>query len=195
MVQSGVPGFRPSASHIDYVRDAYLHPERSPFLFTDPDTGTPTTGDLLCSVRGATSAVQGHAGLRAWIEANHQTSLAMHCEVIVDVDDTRAHLVGGNVLQSVTLRLLPLNRAGRFWGLPHGRNIGCSPRTPKACSFNNQNWAALLKLKPSLPMQPLPSTPSWQSPPAAPRCCVNCVLGSGVPRCPPPETPAGPDRL
>jgi hypothetical protein len=180
MVQAGVPGFRPSASHVDYVRDAYLHPESSPYTFADPDTTVPTPGDLLCFVRGA-SPVVGYGGLMAFLGADPGGGLAMHCDIAVAASPARdkLYLVGGNVLQGVTLRTLPLNRNGMFWALPRGSNLGCAPGNEAACSFNRQNWAVLLKLK---PLQPLRTAPLQQAP--ATQCCVNCVVGSGVPRCP-----------
>jgi hypothetical protein len=179
MVQAGVPGFRASASHVDYVRDAYLHPESSPYTFADPDTTAPAPGDMLCFLRGASSVV-GYAGLMAFLDADPGGGLAMHCDIAVAASPTRdkLYLVGGNVLQGVTLRVLPLNRNGMFWALPRGSDIGCAPGNEAACSFNRQNWAVLLKLK---PLQPLRTAPS-QAP--ATQCCVNCVVGSGVPRCP-----------
>ena len=181
LVRAGVPGFNPSARHIDYVRDAYLRPGSSPFLFVDPDAAVPTAGDLLCYARGSSSF--GYAGLQAWITANPDAALAMHCEIVTRSDDAdTAYLIGGNVLQSVTLRMLALNRSGRFWALPHGSDINCSPDNPAACSFNRHDWAVLLKLKPSLqavPVTPIPAQPADQG-----KCCVQCVVGAGIPRCP-----------
>ncbi|MCJ0824761.1 DUF2272 domain-containing protein [Luteimonas sp. 50] len=180
MVQAGVPGFRPSASHVDYVRDAYVHPDSSPYTFADPDTTAPAIGDLLCYVRGS-STVAGYAGLTAFLGADPNGGLAMHCDIAVAASPARdkLYLVGGNVLQGVTLRTLPLNRNGLFWALPRGSNLGCAPGSEASCSFNRQNWAVLLKLKPLQPLRsaPLPQPPTTQ-------CCVNCVVGSGVPRCP-----------
>ena len=51
--------------------------------------------------------------------------LNMHCDIVVAANpggDGRLYLVGGNVLQGVTMRVLPLNRGGAIWGLPqaHG---------------------------------------------------------------------------
>lgn len=183
MVQSGVPGFRASPSHIDYVRDAWRNPN-SPYTIVDPNTGEPAAGDLLCFVRGS-AAIDGYGGLQAWLARNADSALAMHCDAVVDVSNGVASLVGGNILQSVTLRMLPVNRAGRFWNLPYARSTACSPANPKACSFNAQNWVALLKLKPGLQMLSPPLEP-WQQPPRQQQCCVHCVVGSGVPRCPSP---------
>ena len=108
--------------------------------------------------------------------------------------DGKAYLVGGNVQQAVTMRVLNLNASGHFWGLPRrgDGDIECSPDTPAACDGNRQDWAVLLKLKPQAqlaqigPVAPpsfLPRMPQGQQ---GPTCCVNCVLGSGVPRCPAP---------
>ena len=186
MVQAGVPGFRASPSHIDYVRDAWQHPDSSPYLFADPDEGKPLAGDLLCFVRGA-AAVSGHAGLQAFLAADPGAGLAMHCDIAVGTSarGERLYLVGGNVLQGVTLRTLNLNREGRLWALPRGGDPGCGPDNPDACTFNRQNWVVLLKLK---NLRPLP--PPMPTAPAVPaQCCVACVLGSGIPRCPASRTP------
>lgn len=186
MVQAGVPDFNPSPSHVDYVRDAYLRPETSPFRFTDPDNEKPSAGDLLCFVRGSDS-VSGFEGLRAFLSADRGAGLGMHCDIAVAANprgDGKLYLVGGNVLQGVTMRVLALNRNGLLWALPRGSNAGCSPDNPAMCSFNRQNWAVLLKLKPLQPL-PRPLLPAQQyTAPTA--CCVNCVVGEDVPRCPNP---------
>jgi len=185
MTQAGVPGFRPSPSHVDYVRDADLHPDTSPFRFADPDAEKPAAGDLLCFVRGAGSVV-GYAGLKNFLEGASGAGLAMHCDVVVAASpggDGRLYAIGGNVLQGVTLRVLALNRNGMLWALPRGDNAGCAPVNEAACNFNRQNWAVMLKLRPLAP-SPLPPV----FPPAAPgstNCCINCVVGAipVVPRC------------
>ena len=61
MQRAGVPAFRMSAGHFDYVRAARRDPEGSPYRFLDPLTTAPATGDMLCYVR--TQRVYGHAGL------------------------------------------------------------------------------------------------------------------------------------
>ena len=200
MVKAGVPGFRPSASHFDYVRDAYLHPDGSAFLYLDPAVARPSAGDLLCYVR-MPARTYGYEGLISAIGAVNG-SLSMHCDIVVAAhpdNEGLAYSIGGNVQQGATMRLLRLNRNGNFWGLPQ-RTVGapaCSPDTPSSCDFNRQDWSVLLKLKSpsvlaqlpkpifdSVPSQPvLPLSPSSQA------CCVNCVLGSDVPRCPNPQIP------
>lgn len=197
MVKAGLPGFRPSASHIDYVRAAAVNPQESAYQFLDPATARPAAGDLLCHVR-MPGRIYGFAGLLAAVHTDG-SGLQMHCDIVVATNpdnDATAYLIGGNVQQGVTMRLLPLNRNGQLWGLPRS-NPGatmCSPDNEEACNLNRQDWAVLLKLKPATvlaelppPVRPVPASilPATQ----APACCVNCVLGSGVPRCPRPRAP------
>lgn len=188
LVQAGLPGFRPSSSHADYVRDAWRQSGNA-YVVADPDTTAPATGDLLCFARGNGPAL-GHAGLKAWLASAGNDGLAMHCDIVVGTgaDGRDLQLVGGNVLQGATLRMLPLNRTGLLWSLPRGPTTGCAPGNEDICSFNRQDWVALLKLKPQAELARLaPAAPAPPPRPApAPQCCVNCVVGSGVPRCPPP---------
>lgn len=197
LAKAGVPGFRPSAAHFDYVRDARLHPATSPFLYQDPTTATPASGDLLCAVRGG--QLLGYAGLLEAIDGG-RGGLNMHCDIVVAVDPGggKAYLVGGNVQQGVTMRLLNINRRGHFWSLPlrSGADPACSPDNAASCNFNRQDWAVLLKLKPSAELAQLPNLlPPVAAPmpsQAAPTCCVYCVLGAPVPRCPDPQGNARP---
>ena len=191
MARAALPGFRASASHIDYVRAAHQHAESNAYQFLEPTHARPAAGDMLCYVRGAQSAL-GYAGLLGVVERGG--GLNMHCEVVVAANpgnDSTAYLIGGNVQQGVSMRLLPLNRNGEFWSLPQRMDSGapCSPDNAEACNFNRQDWAVLLKLKSpaalaQLPRAAPPVTPIMPQAPSAPTCCINCVVGSGVPRCP-----------
>ena len=196
MRRAAVPGFRGSASHVDYVRDAYLRPDESAYQFLDPATAQPATGDLLCYVR-LSGRVLGYEGLRQVLGGADQ-ALPMHCEVVAAANpgnDSTVYLIGGNVQQAVTMRLLATNRSGLLWALPRrtGSEPDCSPDTVAACSFSRQDWAVLLKLKPTQALALLPPPlPMLSSPVRAQQaCCVNCVLGAvpPVPRCPKPPVP------
>lgn len=200
MNRAGVPGFRASASHVDFVRHALQEPEESPYLFADLDTTPPAMGDLLCFSR--MRHVLGHQGLREVFASGAGNGLGMHCDVVVAAHkegDSRAYLVGGNVLQGVTLRVLPLNRKGMLWGLPRRTAVApaCTPANDAGCSFNRQDWVALLKLKP-LPAPALPlQLPPVQ--PASPQCCTACPLPMppSMQRCPsssPTEPPTDPNQ-
>ena len=68
------------------------------------------------------------------------------------------YLIGGNVLNAVTLRKLPLDATGHAIPptLPLSGTGGedtddpgtyCSPGNEAACNFNRQDWAVLLKLQ------------------------------------------------
>lgn len=198
MRKAGVPGFRASASHITYVRDAYQRPETSAYQFVDPAHAKPGAGDMLCYVRNG-NRTYGYEGLSSVVSAGG-AGLEMHCEIVVAAspgNDNTAYLISGNLQQAVIMRLLPLNRNGEFWGLPQrtGAESLCAPDNESACNFNRQDWAVLLKLKPAdvlakLPgaasLAPVPPEPSATQ---APTCCVHCVVGSGVPRCPPTGEP------
>lgn len=189
MSRAGLPGFNASASHIDFVRDAYRHPEVSPYMVNDPDLVPPAAGDLLCFARGRGAI--GPQGLRDFLASGTGDGLNMHCDIVVAANpagDGKLYLVGGNVLQGVTMRVLPLNRSGVIWGLPRrsGNPGDCQPINDAPCSFNRQDWVALLKLK-SLPapsgLLPLPG--------AQPQCCTQCPLPmpANLRRCPVLERP------
>lgn len=164
MAQAGLPGFRRSPSHLDYVRDALQRPA-SAYAFTDPDGTAPGAGDLLCYVRGSGPAL-GQAGLKAFLASTANGGLPMHCDVVVGTSSggETLYLVGGNVLQGTTLRMLPLNRKGLLWSLPRGSSAGCTPANQGPCSFNRQDWAVLLKLKPQAELERLvPAQPQVPS--------------------------------
>ena len=145
MRRAGLPGFAASARHLDYVRAAWSQPARDPYRMASPLDAAPAVGDLLCYVR-AQAHILGHRGLVERLDGD--AGLPMHCDIVVAVEDGIAWLVGGNVQQAVTLRMLRLDAQGRFAELPM-REAGdppCSPDAPAQCNLNRQDWAALLKL-------------------------------------------------
>ena len=186
MRRAGVPGFRPSAGHIDYVRRAYREPLQSPYQVQAPLSGKPAPGDMLCSVRSSRRAY-GFAELADLLSQPDNGGLAMHCDIVVGANPGGlAYLVGGNVQQAVTLRLLRLDPAGYFSALPmRGASDGeCSPDTPAMCDSNRQNWAVMLKLKPAgelarLSPAPVPTVIALQA--REPERCV--ITSSGVRVC------------
>jgi hypothetical protein len=193
--RAALPGFKASASHVGYVRDAYRNPETSAYRVADPRAVRPGQGDLLCYVRVATRNY-GFPGLATLLSVD-ASGLGMHCDIVVaaQAGDATAYLVGGNVLDGVTMRLLKLTPGGQFADLPVRELDGasCTPDSPAACNANRQDWAVLLQLRPErelaglLPARAVlsPATPST----ATPQCCTQCVVGSGVPRCPAQVTP------
>ena len=192
MNRAGLPGFHGSASHIDYVRAAFRDPQGGPYSFADPDTTPARPGDMLCFAR--TRSTYGYSGMRSLLASGNGDGLAMHCDIVVAASpggDNRLYLVGGNVLQGVTMRVLALNRAGLPWGLPrrNGNEADCRPDNEAACNFNRQDWVALLKLNPLPAPSGAISIPSTQ-----PACCTACPLPmpEGMRRCPAPQAPVVP---
>lgn len=189
LMKARVPGFRPSASHVDYVRQSFRNGDDNAYEFHDIAGARPGTGDLLCYVRG--QDVYGHAGLRAAV-ANRREGLNMHCEIVVAANpgnDNTAYLIGGNVQQGVTMRLLSLNRDGELWDLPlrGGAEPLCSPDNEAGCNFNRKDWAVWLKLKSATQLAGLAPAVPLSLPGGAvvaQQCCVYCVVGGNIPRCP-----------
>ena len=111
MVRAGVDGFHGSVRHIDYIRAAYqAGTDDLSYRYADLQQDKPAPGDLLCFLRGRKQPL-GAAGLRealAW---------ESHCDIVVAANvggDHTLYLIGGNVLNAVTMRKLPLDRAGRL---------------------------------------------------------------------------------
>ena len=114
MARSPLLGFQGSARHVDYIARAWRDPEGSPYSFADPYASRPAPGDLLCHLRD--TATRGPAGLRQALESR-QVPQRSHCDIVVGADvagDRRLYLIGGNVLNAVTMRILPLDGEGRL---------------------------------------------------------------------------------
>ena len=146
MRQARVPGFAVSSRHVDYVRAA-ARPGSGPYRLVAPQAAAPAPGDMLCYVRGQSRAL-GHSGLLSVLDGGG-AGLPMHCDIVVATQAGIAWLVGGNVQQTVALRMLRLDEAGRFADLPMrgAGDMPCSPDAPVQCNLNRQDWAALLQLR------------------------------------------------
>ncbi|MCW4453824.1 DUF2272 domain-containing protein [Flavobacterium sp. MXW15] len=169
MGRAGVAGFARSPRHIDYIRQAFDSRPGAPYRLDDPATGKPAPGDLLCFLRGG-DVPRGHAGLRQALADNRAAHWKTHCEIVVAANvggDRTLYLIGGNVLNAVTLRMLPLDRSGRLEppqapatgeGETAAWQPGCTPAREAECDFNRRDWAALLKLQvlPAPTMSPPP---------------------------------------
>lgn len=172
MQRAGLPGFDGSSSHLGYVRRAYREPFLSPYRVSSPESGQVAVGDMLCSVRGG-SRVYGFGEL-ASILSGDEPGLGMHCDIVVGTSIRErvryAHLIGGNVLDSVTMRELPLSPGGRF-DLPMrvASDPDCTPESRYVCDLNRQDWSVLLQLRPAQELAGLRATPvQSEAPPATP---------------------------
>ena len=152
--------------HIRYIKPAFANPQTYGFTPKNPLTTRMRVGDLLCYVREA-RRVFGVQGFADWM-AEHSTdsaSLKMHCDVVVGIQGAkqhqRAYTVGGNVVQSVTMRQLQLTRSGtlaKSYFLPTQTGSWlvnalsedapmCSLSTTRYCNMNQQDWVTLLRAK------------------------------------------------
>lgn len=175
MGRAGVVGFRGSPRHIDYIRAAYqAGADGAPYRYADPGQEKPAPGDLLCFLRGRKDAL-GPAGLQQALTRGGALPWKSHCDVVIAANvggDHTLYLIGGNVLNAVTMRKLKLDRAGRLQ-LPaplaqdqtsdDGAGLECTPGREELCDFNRQDWAALLKLQPQAMLYP-PATPGAAPP-------------------------------
>ena len=158
MRQARVPGFSASSRHVDYVRAA-SRASSGPYRLVAPGEAAPAAGDLLCYVRGQ-SRTLGYTGLMGVLDGPG-AGLPMHCDIVVATEADIAWLVGGNVQQTVALRMLRLDAQGRFADLPTraAGDAPCSPDVPAHCNLNRQDWAALLKLTADTPASLLAARP------------------------------------
>ena len=148
MTQAGVPDFPSSAAHLDYISASYRG--QGPYRISDPYQVRIRPGDLLCHLRGAVRQLD-HASLLLALAENRTTGWQSHCDLVVASNpggNRTVYLVGGNVLNAVTMRLLPVNERGALQPpASAGNGDSCSVQTPQACSLNPERWAALLQLQ------------------------------------------------
>lgn len=146
--------FNFSATHANYIRGAFLAGDGYAYRACDPRTTIPRVGDLICYSRDREPLV----GYAAWKAAAPRIGggTKSHCDLVVSVDrkSSRIETVGGNVLQSVSMRKMKLNAAGTL-----SRSYQAEHYKPKAGSdcarditcrkdnLNVQYWGVLLQLR------------------------------------------------
>jgi hypothetical protein len=174
MARAGIVSFQRSPRHIDYIRAAWKDGGNGgPYRYADPAVEKPAPGDLLCYIRNR-DQVLGHAGLTSSLTGSGRIPKESHCDIVVAANvggDRTLHLIGGNVLNAVTMRQLDLDRSGHVL-LPvpsalaeegqDGNDPGreCTPAQQDLCDFNRQDWAVLLKLQATGPLPALPAAPA-----------------------------------
>lgn len=131
MCESGLDSpdlFRRDVSHRVYVDQAIRAADgREPqaaYEAHDPGERPLLPGDLLCNSRGR---------WRYQTVADRRPDVgdyaAMHCDVVVRVFDDRVAVIGGNVIQGVTLTLIPLTSDGAAFPRPVGAEDLAGART------------------------------------------------------------------
>ncbi|WP_305804956.1 DUF2272 domain-containing protein [Stenotrophomonas sp. YIM B06876] len=173
MTRAGTPGFVRSPRHIDYIRAAYQSntSRDGPYRLTDPMTEKPAPGDLLCFLRDRSNSLS-YSDLLTALATGGAGNWKSHCEVVVAANvggDRTLYLVGGNVANTVAMRMLTLDRPGRIQpplaGAPLDATLEqrCSPGQEDECNLNRQDWVALLKLRVTTPA-PAPTPAPTTSP-------------------------------
>ncbi|SKA21013.1 hypothetical protein SAMN02745126_04176 [Enhydrobacter aerosaccus] len=117
MKHSGAGGFPAAGRHGQYLSALYdrEHGSRSTaFLLHAPNEYSPKPGDLVCSgTAGASWRYASPAMAHRRID-----STASHCDVVTDVRGGYVQAVGGNVKNSVTMSLYPIDSRGRLAPTP-----------------------------------------------------------------------------
>lgn len=155
MHQAGLDAeqFRYAAAHWQYVKQAFDDNSRYAYRACDPRRTRPREGDLLCYSRGLGSP----RDFAAWREAitGNGFSAPSHCEVVVMVDRAanKIETVGGNVLQSVAMRRLKLNREGVLSAVhyqDHAERLSVACARDSRChepDLSTHRWSVLLQLR------------------------------------------------
>jgi hypothetical protein len=115
MAHSGIPAseFPRDGRHGGYLAALYDRQQRGgrvAFALHAPNEYSPKPGDLVCT---------GTSG-PTWRNADSRTahrridSTASHCDIVSDVRGGYVHAIGGNVKNSVTMSLYPVDSRGRL---------------------------------------------------------------------------------
>ncbi|MFC3124807.1 DUF2272 domain-containing protein [Pseudoroseomonas globiformis] len=119
MAASGVPSFvfPPSASHAAYVDVLLAEVQQTgtaaAFAAHHPADYVPRPGDLLCSDRSLYPLLHWQDRI-----ADAGQFRPMHCDIVVAARGGTVHVIGGNVLDVVALRIFPADDAGRVLPAP-----------------------------------------------------------------------------
>ena len=148
--------FEFSDAHADYAGAAWQagsaeasgRPTSYAMRACDITRTTPRVGDLICQARGAQAGLDSFEKIGEVLAARTSGggALPMHCDVVVAVDAGGFDAIGGNVLQSVTLRRM---------SFAHGSSLIDSSYLPSGCSaaqtgcvdrhMSRQPWSLLLQ--------------------------------------------------
>ena len=156
--------FEFSDSHVDYVDKAVLsssaeargEPVEYAYRACDVASTRPRQGDMICYTRDSAAGIDSHAKLLAHLEMRRSVGSAapvpMHCELVTSSDENgnaKIETIGGNVVQSVTLRRMTLNATKTL-----SRTYFATRRSPvctqgNSCSGNlsRNRWVVLLQFR------------------------------------------------
>lgn len=161
MRSAGINDFPASAAHLDYIQAA--HAGRGPYTLADPRQVRIRPGDLVCHLRGNTQA-HDHGQLVQALAQGRTAGWQSHCDLVVASNpggNRTAYAIGGNVLNAVTMRLLPIDERGALATPAPIDDSQCGVAHPAACNLNQRHWVALLQLRQQPPpvVTPEPGNP------------------------------------
>ncbi len=115
MSRSGIPAseFPRDGRHGGYLAALYDHEQRggrAAFKLHAPNEYAPKPGDLVCT--GTAGPTWRHADSRT--ARRRIDSTANHCDIVSDVRGGYVQAIGGNVKNSVTMSLYPVDSHGRL---------------------------------------------------------------------------------
>lgn len=163
VLTAGVPRSRFAASmaHVDYVQEAAQRAraelsgaETAAFYRAcDPFTTPLRPGDLVCLHRHRAGEAPPHdregpfARLLPGLADGSRPVWMLHCDVVVARDERRrtAEVIGGNVLQSVSRRLLPVDRRGALARGPQRQDCFEDRGPGPLCRPESAAWFILLQ--------------------------------------------------
>lgn len=163
VLSAGVPRSRFAASmaHVDYVAGAARQARADAaggggaafYRACDPFTTPLRPGDLVClhRHRPGEAPPAGPAGLFATLlpglAAGDRPVWSLHCDIVASRDERRrtAEVVGGNVLQSVSRRLLPVDRRGALARGPQRADCFEERGPGPLCRPESAAWFVLLQ--------------------------------------------------
>lgn len=145
-----------SEAHADYAGAAWAATQReqaghpTPYALRACDLAhtAPRVGDLVCQARGAEAELDTFDKLGEALARREAGggALPMHCDVVTQVDAQGFDAIGGNVLQSVTLRRLDFAPGTRRLD-PSYLPAGCVASAPGCVDrhMSRQPWSLLLQ--------------------------------------------------
>lgn len=156
--EAGLEGaeFKFSEAHADYAGAAWQataaeaagQPARSVLRACDLTATPPRIGDVICQTRGAGAGLDRFEALGRVLadRPSGGEALPMHCDVVTAVDEAGFDAVGGNVLQSVTLRRLAFAPGTRQLD-PSYLSTGCTIGADGCVDrhLSRQPWSLLLQ--------------------------------------------------
>ncbi|MDM0035861.1 DUF2272 domain-containing protein [Variovorax sp. J22P271] len=152
----GADEFQFSEAHADYAGAAWQagsaeaagRPTAYAMRACDITRTPPRVGDLACQARGTGAGLDSFEKIGEALAARRSGggALPMHCDVVVAVDALGFDAIGGNVLQSVTLRRLAFAPGTRRLD-PSYLGDGCGAGTADCVDrhMSRQPWSLLLQ--------------------------------------------------